>query len=613
MSWIEDYGLIGDTRSAGLVSVDGSIDWLCLPRFDAPSCFGALLDAEKGGRWTICPTGPFGSKHRYRDHSMVLETLFTTESGSVRLIDCLALEDPSDLVHPSGIRPRESVVRVAECLSGEVAMRCEFSPRFDYGDVVPWFRRTRFGLQAVGGPDALDLCADVEVEILDNGIRGEFVLSAGQRARFVATYHLSHLDVVPHSADEAEKFLSQTDRFWTDWAKKCSYRGKWRDEVIRSLLVLKALTFSPTGGVVAAPTTSLPEVLGGVRNWDYRFCWLRDATFTLDALLEHGYTTESQEWVAWLLRAAAGDPEDFQIMYSIDGRRRLPELELPWLSGYEGSRPVRVGNAAATQLQLDVYGELMDAFHDARRTNIDVPVEAWELQRAMVDFVCAHWREPDEGIWEVRSGRKHFVHSKVMAWVALDRAVKAAEEFARPGPVADWVEVRDEIRAEVLAKGYNDHLGYFVRAYDEPELDASLLMLPLVGFIPADDPRMLRTIEAIERDLSFDGLLLRYRTDRADDGLPPGEGAFLMCSFWLVDCLALIGRNRDAEILFEKLLKLKTELGLFAEQYDPQHRRMLGNFPQAFSHIAVVNSAQALESSRTAMAVNRGGRGQTGR
>lgn len=607
MTRIEDYGLIGDTHSGGLVSVGGSIDWLCLPRFDAPACFSAILDSQKGGRWLIRPAGLFASHQAYRKDSMVLETTFTTDSGTIRLTDCLALENPPGRVRPRQIQPREAVVRTVECLSGTVSAKMDFCPRFDYGHVVPWFRQTDFGVKAVGGPDALDLCSDVDLRIIDHAVSAEFELSQGQSARFVATHRFSHLDVLPVPADQAEGLVSQTDDFWKGWAARCSYRGRWRPEVMRSLLILKALTYSPTGGVVAAPTTSLPEVLGGVRNWDYRFCWLRDATFTLDALLELGYFEESEDWTRWLLRAVAGDPDDFQIMYGIDGQRRLTELELGWLSGYEDSRPVRVGNAAVSQFQLDVYGELMDVFHDARRSgSFTLPDEAWDLQRQMADFVCAHWREPDEGIWEVRSGPEHFVHSKVMAWVALDRAVKAVERFGKEGSTKEWAAQREQIRQEVLVRGYDGDRGCFVRAYGERELDASLLMMPLVGFIPASDPRMIRTIDAVAEDLSVDGLLLRYRTDRAPDGLPPGEGAFLMCSFWLVDCLVLIGRKEQAQALFESLLKLQSASGLFSEMYDPSAGRMLGNFPQAFSHIAVINSAMALEYAGEAMAVHRG-------
>lgn len=595
---IEDYGLIADTHSGGLVSTSGSIDWLCLPRFDSRACFAALLDPVKGGHWSIAPNvDAYKTNASYVGETMLLETQFVTDSGVVKVTDCLALENTAEPVEPNLIQPTEAVVRVVEGLEGAVPMRMEFSPRFDYGYVRPWIRRRSDGFEAIGGPDALDLVADIELHLSSGQLGAEFEVRAGERLRFIATYHPSQIQAVPHSVDEASRLIDQTRDFWQSWADRCNYSGRYGSEVMRSLLVLKSLIYSPSGGVVAAPTTSLPEEVGGMRNWDYRYCWLRDATFTLDALLQNGYLAEAKGWATWLLIAVAGDPKDFQIMYGVNGERRLLEQELNWLSGYEQSRPVRIGNAAVDQFQLDVYGEVMDMFHAARQTGVELPREAWELQMQVADFVCSSWTEPDEGIWEVRSGVEHFVHSKVMAWVALDRAVKAVEEAGRFGPVDRWKRVRDQIRNEVLSRGYDAALGHFVRAYGDASVDANLLMLPLVGFIEADDPRMVRTIEAIRRELGTDGLLLRYRKDRNADGLHGEEGAFLMCSFWLVDCLALIGERAEAEKLFARLLDTRNRLGLFSEQYDPVDGRMLGNFPQAFSHVALINSAMALEHS----------------
>ncbi|MGH2820508.1 MAG: glycoside hydrolase family 15 protein, partial [Actinomycetota bacterium] len=451
-------------------------------------------------------------------------------------------------------------------------------------------------MQAVGGPDALDLRADIPMRCKEAHVEASFEVAEGQEICFAARYRPSHVASLPPVLPEScELFIERTDRFWRDWIERCTYRGRFRKQILRSVLTLKAMTYAPSGGLVAAVTTSLPERLGGVRNWDYRYSWLRDATFTLDVLLDLGYTREAAEWRDWLLRAVAGDPEDLQIMYGVLGERRLMEYDLPWLSGYEGAKPVRVGNGAVDQFQLDVYGEVMDAFHSARRAGMPTPPEAWELEQRMVAFVAEHWQEPDEGIWEVRSGRMHFTHSKVMAWVAVDRAIKAVERFGERGPVDRWRRLRSEISEEVDRKGYDEARGCFVRAYDDPEMDASLLMLPLVGFVPADDPRMERTIEAIRDELMVDGLLVRYQGDRSPDGFPPGEGTFLMCTFWLVDCLVLLGRQEDAERLFERLLGLCNDVGLLSEQYDTEHGRMVGNFPQAFSHTALATAAVVLE------------------
>ena len=623
MALIEDYAFLGDTHSAALVSRDGSIDWLCLPRFDSSACLAAILDEQRGGHWRIAPaSGDFTSERAYRHESMVLESVFTTTEGSVRLTDCLPIEQEESATDPRLAHTHDVVVRMVEGLSGTVPMTMDFAPRFDYGGITPWLRvhggvgsagpQDKRGsgtdsVEAVGGPDALDLQATVSLEVEGGVVSSAFELRPGERAMFMAGSHPSHLD--PPDLDvhaDCDWLVDRTDRFWRDWAARCAYDGKWRPEVIRSLLVLKALTYSPTGGIVAAPTTSLPEDIGGVRNWDYRYCWLRDATFTLEVLLDHGFTSEASEWRDWLLRAVAGDPEELQIMYGVRGERRLTEVVLPWLRGFENSAPVRIGNAAVEQFQLDVYGEIMDALHSAARTGNEPVPEAWELQSEIVEFVCEHWHDPDEGIWEVRSGRRHFVHSKVMAWVAVDRGISMIENFGRSGPLGHWKAVRSEIREEVFERGFDHKLGYFTRAYDDSSLDASLLILPLVGFIEATDPRMIGTIDAIRRDLVVEGFVHRYIATEEADGLPGDEGSFLMCSFWLVDCLELIGRHDEAEELFVRLLSLRNDVGLLAEQYDATRERLVGNFPQAFSHVALATSAMALERSGASPALRRG-------
>lgn len=606
MPLIEDYGFIGDTHSAALVSRDGSIDWLCLPRFDSPSCFAAILDRDLGGHWKIAPAGRVSSVERsYVGDTLILSTTSTTDSGTVRLTDLLALEHPPGSAFPRDVRPHEVIVRIVECVEGEVEMTCDYRPRFDYGSLVPWFRDHDGGVEAVGGPEALDLVASVPLSVHREGVTAEFPLRAGEGASFLLSHHLSHIDVSPRRPEDCEGLLTQTKEFWERWAARFEHEGPRSDQVLRSLLTLKALTFSPSGGVVAAPTTSLPEQIGGPRNWDYRYCWLRDATFTLDTFLDHGYKDEAIAWRDWLLRSVAGDPTGMQIMYGVLGERRLPEIEVD-LAGYEDSKPVRVGNAAHSQFQLDVYGEVMDSFHSARRAGIDTPPRGWEMEKAIVEFVCANWHRPDEGIWEVRSGPQHFVHSKVMAWVAVDRGIKAIERFGEKGPLERWTRVRQEIRADILANGIDATTDRFVRSYGTRELDASLLTLPFVGFIPATESTMRNTIEAIERDLVVDGYVLRYRTDLAEDGLPPGEGSFLMCSFWLVDCLVLLGRMDDAVARFESLRSVANDLGLFAEQYDPVSGRLLGNFPQAFSHVALATTAVALSTEGRARALHRG-------
>jgi GH15 family glucan-1,4-alpha-glucosidase len=607
MARIENYALIGDTHSSALVCNDGSIDWLCLPRFDSGSVFGRLLDPN-AGHWRISPSDEVNSvSRRYRHDSMVLETMFEGPGGAVSLTDCLPLEERYDPERPRSAQPEDVIARVVSGVRGRVRLEMEYAPRFDYGHIRPWLSIREDGtVVAIGGPDALDVMATVELHVDGDTVRASFDVSEGDVISFLARYRESHVEPetvrVPQDCD---RLIDVTDRFWRNWAARCDYDGPWRDAIIRSLLILKALTFSPTGGIVAAATTSLPEAIGGMRNWDYRYCWLRDATYLLEALLEHGFLSEAAEWRDWLVRAVAGDPEDLQIMYGVRGERRLLEYELDWLRGYEDSRPVRVGNAAVEQFQLDVYGEVMDALHAARRAGINVSSDAWTIQRSLVDHVLHRWHEPDEGIWEVRSGRRHFVHSKAMAWVTIDRAVVAVERHGLDGPVDLWKEACSQIRDEVFERGFDAELGRFKRAYDDSELDASLLMLPLVGFIEATDDRMRATIEAIENELMEDGLLMRYRTEVTDDGFPPGEGAFLMCTFWLANCLVLLGRESDAHAIFERLLGLRNDVGLLSEQYDSKRDRLVGNFPQAFSHTALVATAATIVSGGDTAMVNR--------
>jgi GH15 family glucan-1,4-alpha-glucosidase len=576
---IEDYALIGDCHTAALVGRDGSIDWLCLPRFDSGACFAALLGSPEHGRWLLAPSGAVRRTHRrYRGDSLILETEFETDEGSVVLIDCM----------PPRTRMPD-VVRLVVGKRGQVRMQLELTIRFDYGAIVPWVRRLDGGLRATAGPDSLRLRTPVELHGENLTTVAEFTVQEGQRVPFVLSWHLSHHAAPPRV--EAEEAIERTEQWWRDWASRCTYQGEWRDAVMRSLVTLKALTYAPSGGIVAAPTTSLPERLGGVRNWDYRYCWVRDATFTLYALMTAGYEDEAREWREWLLRAVAGKASQLQIMYGLAGERRLSEFEADWLPGYEGSRPVRIGNAAYQQFQLDVFGEIMDALHYARRVGLKPEPEAWQVQRALLEHLESKWSEPDEGIWEVRGPRRHFTHSKVMAWVAMDRAVKAVERFGLAGPVDRWRRIAATIHAEVCQRGFDAELGAFVQSYGSKELDASLLMLPLVGFLPATDPRMRGTVEAIEHELVADGFVARYSGRNDADGLPSGEGAFLLCTFWLADNLALLGRHADARRLFERLLDLRNDVGLLSEEYDPDSRRLVSNFPQAFSHVALVNTA----------------------
>lgn len=585
---LEDYGFIGDLHTAALVGANGSLDWLCLPRFDSDACFAALLGTEDNGHWRIAPASPtYQVRRRYRRRTLILETEFETETGAVRLIDCMP---PAD--------GRHDVVRIVEGLRGTVRLSMKLVMRFDYGETVPWVRRDDGNLGAIAGPNALVLHTDVETRGENLSTYAEFEITAGERRALVLTWHRSHLPA-PKPID-AFRAVEETEQFWHEWCSHCTYDGKWRQAVMRSLITLKALTYQPTGGIVAAATTSLPEQLGGVRNWDYRFCWLRDATLTLRSLIEAGYTEEATDWGNWLLRTAAGTPAQLQMLYGVAGERRLPELELPHLCGYENSRPVRVGNLAAEQFQLDVYGEIMDAMDLKRRAGLPTTPDSWEVQLQVIEFVVKKWTEPDEGIWEIRGPRRHFTHSKVMAWVAMDRAVKAVEEFQLPGEVERWRAVRQQIHDDICARGYHEARGVFTQFYGGERLDAALLMLPLVGFLPPEDPRIVRTVLAIREELAVDGLVHRYDPKHSADidGLPPGEGAFLPCSFWLVDCLALIGRRDEALALFERLLALRTPLGLLSEEYACDTQRLVGNFPQAFSHIALINTAQRL--SRTA-------------
>lgn len=598
--------MIGDTTTAALVSSNGTIEWLCLPWFDSPAAFSSILDSDTGGYWSITTSSPARTSRRYVGNTLILETRFETEGGSAVLVDCLPVSHSSDDASPETEAGEHVVVRQVRGERGSVGMRMNFRPRFDFGSITPWFRTADDVVEAVGGPDALDLLATTDLEVGTESVAADFVVDEGRTVSFVASYHASHKPGHLWNATDCSSLIAGTEDFWERWAGRCTYSGRWRKEVMRSLLTLKALTFAPSGGVVAAATTSLPERLGGDRNWDYRYCWLRDATFTLDVLLEHGYTEEAAGWRDWLLRAAAGDPQDLQIMYGLIGERRLHEVELDWVGGYEGSRPVRVGNAAFKQFQLDVYGEVLDALYSARRAGIEASADAWRLQKALVDFVCEKWTEPDEGIWEVRSEKRHFVHSKVMAWVAVDRAVKTVEEFDRDGDVNRWKQTRADIRFEILERGVAR--GRFKRAYDDDNLDANLLMLPLVGFIDAGEEVMRNTIEAIEDELMIDGFVHRYRTDLVDDGLEPGEGAFLMCTFWLVDCLVLLRRHDEALDLFERLLPVGNDIGLFAEQYDTIRKRMVGNVPQAFSHVALIASATALETAGASRSLTRGHR-----
>ena len=576
---LEDYALVGDTRTAALVGIDGSVDWLCWPHFDSDACFVSLLGDESHGRWRVAPSGLVTNVRReYRPDTLVLETTFTTASGEVRIVD--AMDPGTDSPH---------FARVVECTRGSVEMTMDLALRPDFGRVIPWVWSEGEDLHSVSGPNRFRLTTPIPTVGEDLRTTASFEVREGDVVPFVLEWMPGHADPGEHL--EALDLVASATQWWHEWASRCTLQGWARDTAIRSLITLKALTFSPTGGIVAAPTTSLPEDLGGVRNWDYRFCWLRDATFTLYSLMLGGYVEEATEWRDWLVRAVAGDPSSIQIMYGIRGERRLTETEADWLPGYEGSRPVRLGNAAAEQFQLETYGEVMDALHVARQQGMPVDDRAWSIQRTLAEFVSGHWMEPDEGIWEVRGPRRHFTHSKVMAWVALDRAVQACQLHGLDGPVDRWTRIRNEIHADVCDRGFNTDVQAFTQSYGSTALDASVLMMALVGFLPGTDPRIVSTVDAIQRDLTEDGLVLRYSTDLSDDGLPGKEGAFLACSFWLVDNLVLTGRREQGRAVFDRLCGLANDVGLLAEEYDPRAGRQVGNFPQAFTHIALVNSA----------------------
>ncbi|WP_371581220.1 glycoside hydrolase family 15 protein [Streptomyces sp. NBC_01314] len=589
---IEDYALIGDHQTAALVSSHGSIDWLCLPRFDSAACFAALLGDEENGHWTIAPRGGGACTRRaYRHDSLVLDTEWETDEGAVRVTDLMPQRDRAP-----------DVVRIVEGLSGRVTVRSTLRLRFDYGSVVPWMRRSDGHRVAVAGPDSVWLRSEPGVRSWseDRATYAEFTVEPGEKIAFVLTWHPSH-EPRPRLVDPYESLRSSLHD-WRAWAARCRYDGPHRDTVVRSLITLKALTYAPTGGIVAATTTSLPEEIGGVRNWDYRHCWLRDSTLTLGALLSCGYQEEAEAWRDWLLRAVAGDPADLQIMYGLAGERRIPEYDLPWLSGYEDSRPVRVGNEAVRQLQLDVYGEVVDSLFVSRRSGLPDKPDMWPMQCALMEYLRSAWRKPDEGLWEVRGPRRHFTHSKVMCWVAADRAVRTLEDDPEltGGDLDGWRAMRDEIHREVCERGYDADRNTFTQSYGSRELDAALLLIPLMGFLPPDDPRVIGTVDAIREELSHEGLVRRYSADHLTaaatsvDGLPGGEGTFLVCSFWLADALRLTGRTAEARELFERLVGLANDVGLLAEEYDPVAGRQLGNFPQAFSHVGLVGTALAL-------------------
>jgi len=581
---IEDYALIGDCETAALVGIDGSIDWLCWPRFDSSACFSALLGTPEHGRWKLAPANRgAGATRQYRKGTLILETEFQTEEGAVTIIDFMPLrERQSDLL------------RLVRGRRGRVRMQMELFLRFDYGQAVPWVTRMDDGsLRAIAGPNMVILRTSAPLRGENLKTVSEFTVDEGETVPFVLTYSASHLEL-PEPINP-ETALEKTEAFWREWTGRCTYRGPWAEAVQRSLITLKALTYWPTGGILAAPTTSLPEWLGGRRNWDYRFCWLRDASFTLWALMTSGYFDEASDWQDWLLRAVAGSPEQVQVIYGLAGERRCSEQELDWLPGYEGSRPVRIGNAASEQLQLDLYGEIASVLHHARKGRLPKNEPGMQLERELLEYLERIWREPDEGIWEVRGPRRQFTHSKVMAWVAFDRAIKSCDQFGLKGPVERWRAVRQEIHDDVCQSGFNTDLGSFVRSYGSKDLDASLLMIAKTGFLSASDSRVAGTVRAIESNLMRNGLVLRYNTHEVDDGLPAGEGAFLACAFWLADNYLLLGRTDDARELFEKLMKLRNDVGLLSEEYDFNAKRLVGNFPQAFSHVALVNTALKLD------------------
>jgi len=579
---IESYAIIGDCETAALVGLDGSIDWLCWPDFSSDACFARLLGSEENGRWLIAPSIEVEKTTRkYRDHTLILETTFETADFAVMLIDFMPVRVTNS-----------NIVRIVKGIRGSAPMKMEMSLRFDYGATVPWVTRSDEGIQAIAGPDLVMLRTAAPLIGEDLTTVSQFTVNEGESVDFVMAYGLSHLP--PPRAIDVARALEKTQTFWEKWAGACTYKGPYRDAVERSLITLKALTYAPTGGIVAAVTTSLPEQLGGPRNWDYRFCWLRDATFTLQAFMHGGYYKEAKAWQRWLLRAIAGSPDQVQIMYGISGQRYLPERELTWLTGYEDSSPVRIGNAASEQLQLDIYGEVMGAFHNAlSRLGKDGDL-SFSMLRGMVEHLETVWQQPDEGIWETRGGRKNFTYSKMMAWVAFDRAIKVAGLLRAGAPAERWQKLRTQIHDEICSRAYNERLGSFVQSYGSDQLDASLLLMPMMGFLPPEDPRVLGTLKAIEKTLMSGGFVLRYNTVESSDGLPPGEGVFLACSFWMVSALKRQGRDADAQTLFERILALANDVGLLAEEYDTGARRLVGNFPQALSHIALVNAAFSL-------------------
>ena len=582
---IEDYGFLSDTQTGALVSRDGCVDWLCLPRFDSGACFASLLGNRENGHWHFVPREKIEKiTRRYRGETLILETQLETASGAVRLIDFMP---------PRGKNP--DIIRIVEGVRGELALEMELIIRFDYGHIVPWVRKRHGGLEAIAGPDGLILRTPVKTHGKDLTTVAEFTVKEGERVPFVLTWFASH--EAPPKPVHAEDALRDTEQFWTKWSQQCHRDIPWEEALVRSLVVLKGLTYAPTGGVVAALTTSLPEDLGGVRNWDYRYCWLRDAAFTLIAFMNAGYKEEATQWREWLLRAIAGMPSQMQIMYGVHGERRLEEFEVPWLGGYENSRPVRIGNAASHQYQIDVFGEVLAAMYRAQVEGIQNDEADWALQEGLMKFLESNWQKPDYGIWEVRGEPQHFTHSKIMAWLAFDRAIKlaAACNCAIGENLDRWTKIRDQIQREVCERGYNSSKKAFTQHYGTDAMDASLLIMPLIGFLPPNDARVIGTIEAIERELVQDGFVLRYRPDQENvDGLPGTEGVFLPCSFWLADCLYLIGRKKEARELFERLLTLRNDLGLLSEEYSPAAKRQLGNFPQAFSHLSLVNAALLL-------------------
>ncbi|MPZ45122.1 MAG: glycoside hydrolase family 15 protein [Betaproteobacteria bacterium] len=583
-SKIEDYALVGDCRTAALVGRNGSVDWLCFPRFDSGACFAALLGSNENGCWSLAPRHEVRNVRRaYRGDTLILETEFDTGAGRAKVIDWMT---------PGSSGPH--LFRLVEGIDGEVPMCLELVIRFDYGSIVPWVRRTPRGLRAVAGPDSLYLFTAVGLRGENMHTTAEFVVHAGERVGFELAWRSTY-DAPPAESD-IEATLRDTEAWWKEWAGRCRYGGEWRDPVMRSMITLKALTYAPTGGIVAAVTTSLPEKIGGVRNWDYRYCWLRDATFALYALINGGYMGEARAWREWLVNAVAGRPDDLNIMYGLSGERRLTELTLDWLPGYENSKPVRIGNAAWQQHQLDVYGEVIDSLHLARRVGLEPSEDAWRIECEMMRFLENDWDQPDEGIWEVRGPRRQFTHSKLMAWVAVDRAVKSVEQFGLKGPVERWRSLATQIRRDIDEQGFDRDLGSYVQYYGSKMIDASLLMMPLVGYLPATDKRIVGTVAAVERYLMREGLVDRYRTSEHIDGLPEGEGAFLACTFWYADNLALQGRYDEARRCFERLLTLRNDVGLLAEEYDLDRRRLIGNFPQAFSHVGLVNTARNLSA-----------------